>query len=404
MSFIIGDQVGNIQEETQTVGVRITNDDIILAYKRANAYFNSNFKMPTTQRQQDLLVFPGVFEYPAADDFLGWFKPMRPYGNQTPWFQNTTENELVTTYNGNQTAFKYDRENQFLLISFGNDPYNGDGGQGLSQTNGSQTIINSCDTLTDNGTVTLTGDGSNLILDTQIFVQGSASYRFNITDNGGTTTITFSGMNPNDLTQYFNLGQFFVSLECPNSNTVAIPQMQIRIGSDNTGATNYTQMIATENYRGDAIKNSWAQVGFNPLDLTTTTVGSPDYTNPTYMQIVISNGVTGTSGFYRLDNIFAALPTYFQLPYYSKNNFKDTNGLYIQYPTALTDTVLCPEDTNDAFHFKALEHLAIYNLKDQGLGMHFSALLAPFENTLRIKYPYQEVRVRTLRYQSPSAF
>ncbi len=408
MSFLIADTIPDIQLETQTVGVRISTDDIILGYKRANSYFNSTYKMPTTQRQQDLLVFPGVFEYAPASDFLGWFEPMRPYGNTSPWFTNTTQNELTHTYDGNQTAFKFDRENQFLIVSIGNggNEANGSftGGSTGAGYNVSQTIINACDTLTDNGTVTLTGDGSNLILDTQIFVQGSASYRFNITDNGGTTTITFVGQDPVDLTQYFEQGQFFLSLECPNSNTVAIPTITWRIGSDNTGVTDYYEMIATENYRGDTILNSWCQVGFNPLANSTTIVGSPNVQSPTYMQITIANGVTGTSGFYRLDNIFAALPTYFQLPYYSKYNVKDINGVYKQNPTSEDDIILSPDDTNEALVFKCLEHLAIYNLKDQGLAMHFAALLAPFEVNLKTKYPSQERKVQSQYYRSPIAF
>lgn len=390
MSLLINDQISDILLETQTVGNRVSNDDIILAYKRANEYFNSNYKMPTTERQQNLKIYNGVFEYPKADDFIGWFEPMRPYGNTSPWFVNTTENELVHTYAGNQTAFKFDRENQFLIVSY---------------ENGDSTSINNCDSLDSqsNGTVTVSGDGSGLVLDQQIFVEGSASYRFYITPSTGTTTITISGMPAVDLSQYFNAGNIFLNLDCPNSNTSAISSVRLRIGSDNTGTTDYYEYTSTTWYRGDSIKNGFNQIGFETTGISP--VGSPTTTSLTYIQIVISNGTTSaTQGFYRLDNIFASLATYFQLPYYSKYNIKTEAGEYILAPTQTSDTVLCPDDCNAAFTFKALEHIALYNLRDQGRAQYFAGLLFPFENTLRSKYPSQERKVQSQYYRSSTPF
>lgn len=387
MSILISDTVSDILLETQTVGVRISTDDIILAYKRVNNYLNSTYKMPTTERQQDLPIFQGVYEYPKATDFIGWYEPKLPYGNDSPWFVNTTENELVHTYDGNQTAFKFDRENQFLVVSY---------------QNGQTILINNCDSLTvaANGTVTVSGDGSNLVLDQQIFVQGSASYRFLITPSSGTTTVTITGMPAVDLTPYFNFGNIFLNLECPNSNTSPITSVRLRIGSS---ASDYYEYTSTTWYRGDTIKNNWGQVGFDTTGISPT--GSPDITSITYCQIVISNGTTSaTQGYYRLDAIFASLATYFQLPYYSKYNVKDTNGNYIQYPTATSDTILCPEDANDVLVFRTLEHLAEYNLKNESLATYFANLADPFEITLKTKYPSQERKVQSQYYRSPMNF
>lgn len=347
--------------------------------------------MPTTERTSNLLLFPSVFEYSAPSDFAGWYEPQRPYAYTSPWFTFTTQNELTHSYAGNQMAFKYNRENQFLLISYDNQP-----------EIGNNIIINACDSLTDNGTWSVSGDGSNLILDEQIFVQGSGSLRFLITDNTGETVLTVVNQNPVDLSTIVQQGFFFLNLDCPMSNTSAITEVKLRLGSTAGLAADYYEFTSDTWYRGDVIKNGFNQIGFNALDATTN--GTPDDTSLIYMSVTITNGLTGTSGIYRLDNIFGSLPTYFQLPYYSKYNIKADDGTYKLNPTATTDTILCPDDANDAMVFKTLEHLAIYNLKDQGLAMHFSALLAPYENTLKVKYPSQERRVMTAYYRSPIAF
>lgn len=390
MSVLISETVSDILLETQTVGVRIGNDDIILAYKRANSYLNSNYKMPTTERQQNLKLYNGVYEYPKADDFIGWYEPKKPYGNTSPWFVNTTENELVHTYQGNQTAFKFDRENQFLIVS---------------AQQGETTLINNCDTLDvqQNGTVSISGDGTDLVLDQQIFVQGSASYRFLITPNTGFTTITITGQPAVDLSQYFNFGNLFANFECPNSNTEAITAVQLRIGSDNTGSSDYYEYTTDRWFRGDGIKNSWGQLGFETTGISP--IGSPDVTSLTYVQITIANGTTtATAGYYRLDALFASLATYFQLPYYSKYNIKDSTGTYKLNVTSLDDTILCPDDCNDALPFLALKHLAFYNLKDQALATYFANQADPFENTLKIKYPSQERKIQSPWYRTPVNF
>lgn len=377
--------------------MRISNDDIILGYKRANSYFNSTYKMPTTERTANLLVFSGVYEYAPMDDFIGWFAPQRPYGITTPWFTQTTQTELTTTYYDNQTAFKFDRENQFLIVSFNNQQSNGD--QNNTASTGSNTIINECDSLTENGTWVVSGDGSNLILDKQIFVSGSGSLRFTVTNNTGTTVLTCTSQSAVDLSTIMQQGFTFLSLDCPQSNTTALTNVKLRIGSTAGLATDYYEFTATTWYRGDAIKNGFNQIGYNALDATV--VGTPVDTSLIYMTVTLTDAPTGV---YRLDNIFGALGTYFQLPYYSKYNIKAADGTYKLNPTSTDDTILCPDDANDALVWKCLEHLATYNLKDLILPSYYSGLLHPFENLLQIKYPNQERKNKTQWYVSPNAF
>lgn len=394
MSFQIGDTISDIQLNTQTVGVRIGDIDIISAYKKTNEYLNSIFKMPTTERTSDLLTFPGVYEYAAPSDFIGWMEPRRPYGIASPWFVNTTENELVHTYAGRQTAFKFNRENLFFIVSDSPSSQQADENGNIT-TSANQVIVNECDSLTENGTFAISGDGSGLVINNQIFVSGSGSLQFTVTDSGGMTTVTITGMSQVDLTNYITAGFLFINLQCPNSNTSAITNVVVKIGND---ASNYYSMSGTTWYRGDAIQNGWGQIGLNFLNATET--GVVVDTAIDYFQIVLTNGVSGTSGTYRLDSIFAALPNYYELPYYSKNNIKTASGVYQQYPTATTDTILCPEDANSAYFYKALEMLAYYNLNDSSKATYFANQFMPFENLLRIKYPSQERKTQTQWYRS----
>src|SRR3990167_4279017 len=170
MSVLISSAIAELQQETLTVGERISDSDFILAFKRANKYFQATYKMPTTQRLHDLLLFPGVYEYGAPSDFGGWFEPQRPYGIHSPKFRSLPQNELVHNIDGRQMAFKFDRETQFLIVR---------------ETEGTSTLIHNLDDVDENGTWAISGDGASLVEDKQIFTEGAASLKFTLTGSGG---------------------------------------------------------------------------------------------------------------------------------------------------------------------------------------------------------------------------
>jgi len=386
MSFLVSEKIDQMNQELTTVGQLVGESDWIVFLNRTGRFFKTGYKMPTSQKEVDKVLFPGVKEYPLPSDYLGIIEPKRPYELFSPTFTNETEKAFIHWPYGNLSAIKWDRETPYLIAQ--------------NESDGVNSLLNNCDSTTENGAWVVSGDGSALAADTQIFTEGTASLRFLVAAVGGTTTLTLTGMDQVDITQFLADGMCFMDIKPPDSNTTAIPQVLIRLGSDNS---NYYEMTTTLRYRGDSIISGWGQIGFDFMNKTT--VGTPDYTAIDYIQIVISNGTDPiVNGLWRIDWIFCALGTYFQLPYYSKYNVRNTQGAYIDQITAASDTVLCPSDFDEAFSYKALEIAAATRLRNQSLASYFARELAPKLAYLKSKYPTQESKVQTTWYDRWNTF
>jgi len=391
MSFTVSSAIADMQQELNIIGQQVDDGDFILFLNRANDYFSSAYQMPTTQREQDLLLYAGVKEYGLPSDFQAIIEPKRPYAFHSPDFNHQTEKSLIHWPYGYKTAIKWDRETPFLVVNV-SDAIN------TFSTN----LINPLDSLTAEGTVTVGGDGSGLLADTQIFVQGTASVRFTVTGSGGTTTITVTGMTSMDLSEYLTdlLGKFFVDLQSPSTNTVDISSVVLNIGSD---ASNYYSMTATTRFRGDTISTGWGQIDFDPY--TATQTGTPDATAITFASFVITHGVTGVNGLYRIDNFMASRGVYFQLPYYSLHNVKATDGTYKELVTLDTDTMLCPPGATEAYTYKTLELISaspVFN--NAAFASYCARELGVRENNLKTKFPKQEVQTSSIWYRNQSRF
>lgn len=384
MSFLCSDAISEMNKELNLVGQRMDDTDYLLFLDRANKFFHTSMKMPTSQRETDLMVYAGCKEYPLPSDFMGLIEPKRPYDEWSPDFGHTTERELVHWPYGRTTAIKFVNETPYLLIN---------------EDSLSKIGIQTCDSLTDGGTWAISGDGASLALDEEMMTQGEGSLKFTVTGSGGTTTLTCTGMTTVDISDLLTSGRYFLDLYSPQTNTVAVSSVEFRIGDD---ASNYYSISATSRHRGDTILNGWGTVSFDPMSKTTT--GSPSGTGTDYLQIIITHGTTGINGVYRLDNIYYSKGMYYQIPYYSKYNVKNTGGTYIEAPTATTDTILCPVDFDECYIYKTLEMAAAIRLRDAALANYFRGELEPKVSYLKSKYPRQESRTQTTWYKNANKF
>lgn len=382
MSFVVSDLWQEVQQELNIIGQAVSEQDFFMFLNNTDTYFKTVTKMPTAERMVDLMLYGGVSEYPLESDFDGFIEPRRPYAFRTPDSTHETTKSVIAWPFGFKTSVMFDRENPYAMVNW---------------EDGTKDLINGCDSLTENGTVTISGDGSSLVSDTQIFVEGTASIRFTVTASGGTTTVVITGMTAVNLTDTLStlLGKEFIDLQCPSTNTVDLTSVALRLGSD---SSNYYEMTATTRHRGDGIGPGWGLISFDPS--TKTTTGSPDVTAIDYCAVVITHGLTGVNGTYRLDNIFASQGTYFQLPYYSTQNVKASDGSYKEYVTASDDTVLCPSPYKDAYKYKVVEMAAASPKINNGSFAAYAAReLAPRERKLKSQYPSQMVETSSTWYK-----
>lgn len=385
MSFLLGDAISDLNLELNLVGQRMQDADYILFMDRVVKYFYTNYKMPTTQRVMDVTAYPSVTEYPLPSDFIGIMEPEK-FGTdlQSPNFTHETQREFKHWPYGKVTGIKWDRETPFLIL---NDDTN------------SKFSITPLSSLTDGGTWVISGDGSNLAEDEQVYTSGMGSLSFTVAASSGAVTLTCSNLSSVDITDFLTTGRFFLDIYSPTTNTAAATSVTLKLGSS---ASAYYQMSATARHRGDSILNSWGTVSFDPTSKTT--VGSPDSTSIDYIQISIATGLTGINGLYRVCNLFAGTGNYFQVPYYSKYNVKDNAGVYKERITATDDTILCPSDFNEAFTYKCGEIASSIRLKDQAMATYFSRELAPKLAYFASKYPRQESRLQTTWYKKVNTF
>lgn len=385
MSLLVSTAIAELNQEASNAGIRISETNWILFLKRANKYFLHDYKMPTAQRSFDLLAYPSVVEYAGPTDLLAIMEPERPSGLFSPNFTHQTQREFVHYPYGKLTGYKFERGTRYLLI---NDDTN------------SPIRIHACNDTDDNGTWAVSGDGSSLVQDQNIYTEGSGSLKFTVTGSGGTTTLTISDMSAIDLTTIKDVGRIFADLGCPSSNTAAITSVRLRIG---TSASAYYEMTITARFRGDNILNGFGLVGFDFTSYSTT--GSPDVTALNYIQIVITHGTSGINGAYHLDNIFGANPTYYQLPYYSQNNVLavDTTT-YKQDPTLTSDTILCPPAFEEGLIYKALEIAAVEKKRDTSLANYARGELNRIDRALQSEYPNQKSRPQTTWYKGANKF
>ena len=380
MSFVVSDAISDMNLELNLVGQRMSDTDYLLFLDRANKYFYTNYKMPTCQSEVDMLYYDGVKEYSLPSDFASIIEPKRPYDLSKNVFVNKTEKAFTHQDLGdNSTAIKWVREVPLLIL------------KGVSSN--SSTLIQACESTTQDGTWVISGDGSLLAADDEIYSSGGASLRFTVTASTGQTVLSCSNNNSQDLTDLFTFGKFFVDLFTPSTNSAALTSVKLRLGSSPSA---YYEMSATTRFRGDTITTGLGQIGFDPAAKTTT--GSPDITAIDYVAVVLNYGLTGVDGIYHLDNIFGSKGTYYQLPYYSKYNVKDSSNSYKQRVTATDDTILCPDDFNEIYTYKCNEMAAAIRLRDQALSNYFRQEMVPKEMSLKARYPKMESIPKTTWY------
>jgi hypothetical protein len=391
MSLLVSDVIQSAQQELNYIsGTQFSDEDVILFLNRANKYFYTTYLLPTCVKTTDLLVYQGVPEYPLPTDFDYTCEPRRPFSLWSPVWAGSTERSIYRWNHGNQVATKFYQNTPVLVISDGTlTRAQADDASSTNAPSSSWGQIDTCGSLTDNGPWAISGDGSSLIVDNAIYSQGLGSFRFTITASTGQTVLTNPLLTTSlDFTGIVNTGKIFLDIKPPSTNNSKLTSIQLRIGSD---ASNYYQMTPTVRQNGQTITTGWGLVGF---DLTTkTTVGSPDVTALDYLQITINHGTTSAfNGQYHIDNIFYALPTYYELPYYSNTNITSSGGTLKTAITLDSDIILVPFDLEEAFIYKALELMAMQRLRDATVAEYFRGELAPKEKTLKSRYPKQTLK------------
>lgn len=208
-------------------------------------------------------------------------------------------------------------------------------------------VVNTMDSLTANGAWSLVTGASNLRLDTQRMISGSASIEFDLDITGGGLQNTT--MTALDLSNQDGEGDFFAWLYLPSATNLT----SVNATWGNDLSLNYwTSVAQTSNFDGSAFAVGWNLVSF-PWSSATET-GTVDDTRIDSFKITLAT--TGAIANVRADNITVSNGRYFNLKGYSKYLFQDTNGDWEAQPRTDNDSDLVMLDA-DAYQIFLLELL-----------------------------------------------
>jgi len=222
-----------------------------------------------------------------------------------------------------------------------------------------QKPLNTCDSLTSNGTWTAGGNASGLIENNLNYVSTSGSLQFNLSAGapGSTGYLENSTMNAVDLSSWLNQGTFFLYVYLPTPADFS--NINLKVGS---GSGAYYSVNATTTQQGTVFQDGWNLIQFNWLGASVT--GVPDPTKINYVRVTYTyDGNAQTA--VRLDQITATLGTIMEIEYYSKYLFRDATTLAFQETvTDNTDLVNLDTDSYNLLLYKVAQ-LAVQ--QQQGL-------------------------------------
>jgi len=272
----------------------------------------------------------------------------------------------------------------------------------LSKELTARTTLFEADSLTIDGTVTASGDASDLEVTYLDYISGRASIGFGLDGLTGQGIITIALNSSIDLSTLEDIGALFNWLKFPTASR--INSYVLRWGSDS--GNYWEKTVTTPHDRSSFTDNAWHLMRYDWSSATKT--GSPSSSAIDYLQVIINydTGVALTG--IRLDNITAALGEVWEMLYYSNCYFTDTTGAtWKSVPTADTDIIMLDSEAINILIYEFLK-LAIQEKKGTNMKTDFEFSDYMLEGNNRKpglyilhnqKYPSQAISMQETYYE-----
>lgn len=318
MNITLEDVKNEVNDLCQNYDVtNIDKGNVTRQINRAIEYVNRRLGLPSSTQKFNFYFYEDTRYYDCPEGFDEFIQLY--YNNENPQIANKNssqnrwfavkDSELNNNSAGYQMTNKVaytsvNGKNQLLLLG--------------NNSRGSN-IINSFDT-TDG--LTYSSDISSPVIDTNIFIEGSGSLKFNTNDTLSNSVITYTGAW--DIRDLFSVGGAYRQyVYFPTSSPEQFSSVELRFVSS-TG--NYYSIQTTKNVNGDVwAETEWNLLGWKLADATT--VGTPDSTSITEIQIIFNHSALyiGVSEI-RIDDLYQVNPDYLICEYYSAFKGTDTSG------------------------------------------------------------------------------
>lgn len=194
-------------------------------------------------------------------------------------------------------------------------------------------------TTSDGSNWALFGDATNVVSDTDNYVDGGGSVKFDLVGSGTTAGLQNAGITSFDITDYLNNGVALVWIYV--NSTTNLTNFIIRLGSD---PSNYYSITATVASDGNAFRAGWNLIRWNFSSKSTT--GTPTDTAIDFCAIYMTKTSGKDDDGYRLDDLQLHIGEIFDVLYYTKYPWQTSSGVYTENSAGST-TMLINADTDE---------------------------------------------------------
>lgn len=198
--------------------------------------------------------------------------------------------------------------------------------------------------------------------------QGGSAVDITDTGTGTHSWHSYSSTNTVDVSDYKSVGSILVWAYIASATNLT--NFILRIGTD---ASNYYSITITTNNEGASFYAGWNLLRFDFVNKSTT--GTPTDTACSYVAIYMTKDAAKVSETdYRFDNLVMKMGKHYDVVYYSRYLWQNSNGTYLEDATATTDLINCETDEYSLFILKTCqlmeEHLKNWSEADRFEGKY----------------------------------
>src|SRR3990167_10472308 len=221
-----------------------------------------------------------------------------------------------------------------------------------------EATLHTCESLTSNGTWQVSGNASNLTLDSDIYAQGDASLNFDLAASWTSASVVVGAVSTSlmtavDISDYELGGSVFVNVWIPS--TTGLTSINVKVGS---GSTNYFRQSVTVTNENLVFSTGWNLLRIDFASATET--GTVDMDNIDYLEVgIVGDGTASASTDWRLDYFIARRGIQHEGWYYTKFGWQTSGGSYIEESTVVGDKINADTEEYYLFVLKLKELIAL---------------------------------------------
>lgn len=333
-------------------------------------------------------IFNSVYDYPIASDVKGnRIIDIKPQVQRLPrdiWSQTYNQAFDLTKLNifqqNNMFTMNWNTGIKTISINapFLNPPV----------------ILTNIDNTTSNGTWTLSGTATDLLVDNTNYAQGAGSLKFNVT--AGAAGLYNSGLSAQNVSAIEGQCSVFTWVYVPTGANLT--SVVVRWGSS---TNDYYTATTTVNQDGVAFVNGWNLCKFDWTP-STTTVGAPNTQEIDYCSVVLN--VTDAMNGCHVNGFNFILGTVLQYEYYSKCMFRDSaTGAFQETVTDDSNLINLDTETYNLL-FNLVAYFAVQ--QQQGVNATYDGSLFKQQYDLgiakyKLMYKSQIQKPQTTYYRTP---